>query len=71
MFNLPEYRAAMARKGLTKKDVAQALNITEVTLWRKLKRGGDFSRAEINTLVDLMDIEDVAAVFFAPEVTNT
>ena len=70
MFNLPEYRAAMARNGLTKKDVAHALDISEVTLWRKLKRGGDFSRAEINVLIDLMNIEDVAAIFFAPEVTQ-
>lgn len=71
MFNLPEYRAAMARKGITKKDVARALNISEVTLWRKLKRGGDFSRSEINTLIELMNIEDVSGIFFAPEVTDT
>ena len=71
MFNLSEYRAAMARKGLTKKDVAHALNISEVTLWRKLKRGGDFSREEINSLINLMDIEDVSGIFFAPEVTET
>ena len=70
MFNLKEYRAAMARNGLKKKDIAQALNISEVTLWRKLKRGGDFTRSELNVLIDLMDIEDVRSVFFASNVTD-
>lgn len=65
MFDLAEYRAAVARQGLTKKDVAEALGINEVTLWRKLKRDGDFSRQEINTLIDLLHIEDPTAVFFA------
>lgn len=71
MFDLSEYRAAMARMGLTQKNVASALNINETTLWRKLRRGGDFTRSEINILIDLLHIEDVEAVFFAPEVTKT
>ena len=71
MFNLPEFRAAMARCGITKKEVAAALDISEVTLWRKLNRDGDFSREEINKLIDCLQIDDPSAVFFAPELTET
>lgn len=65
MFNLPEFRAAMARQGMTKKEVAAALGISEVTLWRKLNRDGDFTREEINKLIDVLAIDDPGAVFFA------
>ena len=65
MFNLSEFRAAVARCGMTKKEVAEALGISEVTLWRKLNRNGDFTREEINILIDRLKIEDITAVFFA------
>lgn len=65
MFNLAEFRAAVARRGMTKKEVAAALGISEVTLWRKLNRDGDFTREEINTLIDTLQIEDPAVIFFA------
>ena len=65
MFAQSEFNAAVARKGMTRKEVAEALNVTETTLWRKLKRGGDFSRAEINTLIEVLDINDPMPIFFA------
>lgn len=71
MFNQAEFRAAMARKGVTKKEVAQELGVSEVTLWRKLNKDGDFSREEINKLIDCLQIDDPSAVFFAPELTET
>lgn len=65
MFNAAEFRAAMARRNMTKKEVAAELGISEVTLWRKLNRDGDFTREEINKLIDALQIEDPNAVFFA------
>lgn len=71
MFVKSEFNAAIARKGMTKTDVARVLNITPTTLFRKLRRGGDFNRAEIGVLIDKLDIDDPVAVFFAPEITET
>lgn len=71
MFDVLEFRAQMARCGMTQKDIAAALNINEATLYRKIKRGGDFTRSEITTLIELMNIEDPAAIFFAQELAET
>ncbi len=65
MFNVAEFRAALARKGCTRKELAEMLGINEVTLYRKLKRGGDFTREEINIMVDRLDIKDPVEIFFA------
>ena len=65
MFNKAEFRAALARKGCTRKELAKMLGINEVTLYRKLKRDGDFTREEINIMIQELGIEDPASIFFA------
>lgn len=65
MFNMAEFNAALARKGCTRKELAEMLDINEVTLYRKLKRGGDFTREEINIMIDRLDICDPVEIFFA------
>lgn len=65
MFNIAEFRAALARKDCTRKELAEMLGINEVTLYRKLKRGGDFTREEINIMVEKLDIKDPVEIFFA------
>lgn len=65
MFNMAEFNAALARKGRTRKELAEILGINEVTLYRKLKRGGDFTREEINIMIDRLDISDPVGIFFA------
>ena len=71
MFNELELRGAMARKGYTREKLAKELDISPVTFWRKVKRGGDFSRAEINTIVNVLGIEQPERdrIFFADELT--
>lgn len=69
MFDIAEFRAALARKGMTRKELAEMLGINEVTLYRKLKRGGDFTREEINTMIEALDIDDPGKIFFAPQLT--
>lgn len=71
MFNERLFRAQMTLKGLTGKDVAEHLCITEPTFYRKMKRGGDFTRDEINKLIDLLGITDPMRVFFADKLTET
>ena len=74
MFSEAEFRASMARSGFTQERLANEIGITATTLYRKMKRGGDFSRSEINSIIDVLGIdqpEQVAMIFFAPEVTET
>jgi len=67
MFNETELRVQMTRRGVTNQEVAKALGIDESTLYRKIKADGRFTRAEINALIDFLQIEDPRAIFFADE----
>ena len=48
MFNEQELRVAMVREQKTMKDIADMLEISQTTLYRKIKRDGDFSRKAKN-----------------------
>lgn len=67
MFDERRFNAQLVLKGITKQEVADALGIKESTLYRKIKRGGDFTRAEIQTLISLLGFDDPMNVFFARE----
>lgn len=64
MFKENEFNAALARANKTKKELAQVLEIEESTLWRKIKNDGSFTRKEINTIIDFLQIEDPMTIFF-------
>lgn len=67
MFDERRFNAQLVLKGITKLEVANALGIKESTLYRKIKRNGDFTRAEIEKLIELLDFENPMKVFFATE----
>lgn len=67
MFDKRRFKAQIALKGKRLKDIAEVLEIKESTLYRKLKRDGDFTRAEINTLIVYLEIERPEEIFFAKE----
>ena len=67
MFNENKLRAQMVLKGMSAKDVSKALDINEATFYRKLRNGGSFTRQEINTMIQVLEIDDPADIFFAPE----
>lgn len=67
MFDERRFNAQLVLKGITKQEVADALGIKESTLYRKIKRGGDFTRAEIQELIALLGFDDPMNVFFARE----
>ena len=70
MFDRRKLQAQMVLKGYNVSQVAEMLGINSATMYRKLGNDGDFSRAEINQLIDILSIEDVAGIFFAPNVAS-
>lgn len=62
MINMPEFRAAMARKNYTQKSLAKELGISEQTFRRRLNKGV-FGTDEVLRMVDLLDINDPCFIF--------
>lgn len=67
MFNLNKFKAQMALRGMTGREVSQKMGINEATFYRKLKDNGNFNRQEINNLIDILGIESPEEIFFADE----
>lgn len=67
MFDRKRLQAQMVLKGETAKSLSEKLEINESTFYRKCSNDGDFSRSEINKIIDILDIEDPAVIFFANE----
>lgn len=51
-------------RGLSQRKVAQSIGITEKTFYGKMKRGV-FDSDEIQQMIDMLDIQDPAGIFFA------
>lgn len=64
MFNENEFRAQVIRAGKTMKQVAEFLGIDVSTLYRKIRADGNFTREEINGLIDFLQIETPMLIFF-------
>lgn len=64
MVKANELKAAMARKGMTQQQVADAIGITHKTLYNKLKKGV-FLSDEIEKLIVVLDISNPMDVFFS------
>lgn len=73
MLNKNKFRAMMVGAGETVADVARLLGRNEATIFRKINGESDFDRGEIQIMKVhyLLDAEDVAAIFFADELTKT
>ena len=61
-------RAAFVRRGMTQRDVAKAIGLSESTMIRKMSTGV-FGTDEAQRMIDLLKISDPACVFFAKGVT--
>jgi hypothetical protein len=64
MLNKRELKSLIVRKGLGQCDVAKAIGITPKTFYTKMSKGV-FGSDEIEIMIDVLDIRDPAAVFFA------
>jgi len=64
MFNEELFRQALKEHDLTITDLAAGLNISTVTLYRKMSGESDFYRAEINKIKQLLPNANVYRIFF-------
>lgn len=67
MFDVRRFKAQLVLKGITSKMLAERLGINESTLYRKINADGDFSREEINIMIEYLEFENPLDVFFAKE----
>lgn len=65
MFNEREFNAQLARKGVKKAELAERLGITYTSLYRKIREDGKFTREEMATIIDFLQIDDPTSIFFA------
>ena len=68
MFNKNKFKAQLALKGLTMKELASKLGLNESTMYRKFNADGAFDREEINEMIEILGIEDPMGIFFAREI---
>ena len=71
MFNEREFNAQLARKGIKKAELAEYIGMTYTNLYRKIRDDGKFTREEMGKIIELLEIEDPASIFFAEELAQT
>ena len=68
MLNRNALRAEIVRNGMTQKQVASMIGMSESTFVRKMKNGS-FGTDEAQMMIDILNIQDPCCVFFAKGVT--
>lgn len=68
MLNRNALRAEIVRNGMTQKQVASMIGMSESTFIRKMTNGS-FGTDEAQKMIDLLNISDPCCVFFAKTVT--
>lgn len=69
MINTNKLKGIIVENGYTQQDVAQMIGITPKTFYEKMKKGV-FGSDEIQIMIDNLDIDDPAGIFFAKKVTS-
>lgn len=69
MFDENKFKAEIISRGKSLKDVADALDISVVTLYRKMSGESDFYRGEMEKCCEFLGVDNMNEVFFAQEVT--
>lgn len=64
MVNVNEIRARMVLLGITQKDLAKSLGVSEKTMSLKMS-SGKFGLEEAKVLIQILDIENPSEIFFA------
>lgn len=64
MVAVNKLKGIMAERGLTQRQLAAELGITEKTLYLKMKKG-IFDSAEMSAMIRVLDIQDPSSIFFA------
>ena len=68
MFDKVKFKAAAILAGKTYIELAEALQIDVSTLYRKINGISDFTRAEIQTLCDVMNLDSPVDIFFSKDI---
>ena len=68
MIDTNALRGRIAEKGMSQSDVAKAIGITPKTFYTKMDKKV-FGSDEIDAMIELLDIDDPARIFFADKVT--
>lgn len=63
-----DLRGIIVKKGYSQRKVAKILGITEKTFYEKMKKGV-FNSAEIQAMIELLEIDDPKTIFFAKDVS--
>lgn len=66
MIRIDKLRGLIAEKGFTQTDVAKKIGITPKTFYDKMSKSV-FGSDEIQIMIDMLDIKDPTAIFFARE----
>ncbi len=64
MTNTVELEVAIRRAGMTKREVAKKLGLSEMGLYKKLHNITEFKASEITLLVNELKISNVGEIFF-------
>lgn len=67
MFNLKRFEAMLSQRGITKKELATYLGISLPSLYRRLQKGGDFTKNEITMLINYFGRDEVLNCLFCYE----
>lgn len=62
-------RYEMDRHKISTERMAAELGISRSSFWKKCNGISEFKQSEIKTMIELLDLDDPAAVFFADEVS--
>lgn len=68
MIAVNKLRGIIAEQGMTQKEVAGRLGISQKTFYNKMKKGV-FGTDEVEKMVGILSIDNPAEIFFANKVT--
>lgn len=66
--NVSKLRGIISERGLSQRLVAKEIGVTEKTFYSKMKKGV-FGTDEVEKMIELLQIEDPASIFFDNRVT--
>lgn len=68
MIDTNALRGIITAKGMTQQDVARNIGMAPKTFYSKMKKGV-FGSDEMESMIELLSIENPVSIFFAKEVT--
>ena len=68
MIDTKALHGAIVTKGLTQQEMAELIGISPKTFYKKMKKGV-FGSDEMDIMIEVLSLENPAAIFFAKEVT--